>query len=253
MTPWQQLLLVWALAALAQGIAWRASNAAATPAASTWSGRSASAPRPCWWRSRARARACRARCSPCSAVSGARAGRAPVAAVRGEAEDGRYAALRERWGDAGEVVRHVPVPGLADRLVRAAVCCGGRESGEQTWNAYHCGPRHLAGQRRARRCRPPARPLPRGSRHRGKTCRGPAMTAASELFLRMVAPGFATSWRSGRLADRVAGVVRAGGDVRVPALDQRHPVDRAAGLAQPRRGPRPLPAQHPDADPVVPQ
>ena len=49
----------------------------------------------------------------------------------------------------------------------------------------------------------------------------------------------------------LAGLVRAAGDVRVPALDQRHAVHRGAGAAQPRRRLPRLPAHHLDADSLV--
>ena len=101
MTPWQQLLLAWALAALAQGIAWarqqRTRNAgivdvvwsfglagAAILVAATGSG--AALPR--------------VLLAALGGAWGLRLGLHLWQRVRVEAEDGRYAALRERWGDA---------------------------------------------------------------------------------------------------------------------------------------------------------
>jgi steroid 5-alpha reductase family enzyme len=101
MTPWQQLLLVWALAALAQGIAWarqqRTRNAgivdvvwsfglggAALLVAATGAG----APLP------------RALLGALGGLWGLRLGLHLLHRVRGEPEDARYAQLRRRWGDA---------------------------------------------------------------------------------------------------------------------------------------------------------
>ena len=101
MTPWQQLLLVWTLAALAQGIAWarqqRSRNAGSVDV--VWSfglgaaavlvaitGTGASLPR--------------ALLAVLGGLWSLRLGVHLWRRVRGEAEDGRYAALRERWGDA---------------------------------------------------------------------------------------------------------------------------------------------------------
>src|ERR1700727_1482378 len=53
------------------------------------------------------------------------------------------------------------------------------------------------------------------------------------------------------LAHRVAGMVRAGGDVRFPALDKWHSLYRDAGVAQPWRRLPSLSTQHIDADSVV--
>ena len=101
MTPWQQFLLVWALAALVQGVAWarqqHTRNAgivdvvwsfglggAAVLVAATGAG--AALPR--------------ARMGLLGGLWGLRLGLHLWHRVRGEAEDGRYAALRERWGNA---------------------------------------------------------------------------------------------------------------------------------------------------------
>jgi steroid 5-alpha reductase family enzyme len=101
MNPWKQLLLVWALAAIAQGIAWarqqRTANAgivdvvwsfglgaAAVVAAATGVG----APLP------------RALLAALGGLWGLRLGLHLLRRVRGEAEDGRYAQLRKRWGAA---------------------------------------------------------------------------------------------------------------------------------------------------------
>ena len=101
MTPWQQFLLVWALAALVQGVAWarqqHTRNAgivdvvwsfglggAAVLVAATGAG--AALPR--------------ALMGLLGGLWGLRLGVHLWRRVRGEAEDGRYAALRERWGDA---------------------------------------------------------------------------------------------------------------------------------------------------------
>ena len=101
MTPWQQFLLVWALAALVQGIAWarqlRTRNAgivdvvwsfglgaAAVLVAATGAG--AALPR--------------ALLALLGGLWGLRLGLHLWHRVRGEAEDGRYAQLRQRWGNA---------------------------------------------------------------------------------------------------------------------------------------------------------
>ena len=101
MTPWQQFLLVWALAALVQGVAWarqqHTRNAgivdvvwsfglggAAVLVAATGAG--AALPR--------------ALMGLLGGLWGLRLGLHLWHRVRGEAEDGRYAALRERWGNA---------------------------------------------------------------------------------------------------------------------------------------------------------
>ena len=102
MTPWQQFLLVWALAALVQGVAWarqqHTRNAgivdvvwsfglggAAVLVAATGAG--AALPR--------------ALMGLLGGLWGLRLGLHLWHRVRGEAEDGRYAALRDRWGNAG--------------------------------------------------------------------------------------------------------------------------------------------------------
>lgn len=101
MNPWKQLLLVWALAAIAQGIAWarqqRTANAgivdivwsfglgmAALVVAATGSG--AALPR--------------ALLAMLGGGWGLRLGLHLLHRVRGESEDGRYAQLRKRWGRA---------------------------------------------------------------------------------------------------------------------------------------------------------
>ena len=101
MTPWQQFLLVWALAAFVQGVAWarqqHTRNAgivdvvwsfglggAAVLVAATGAG--AALPR--------------ALMGLLGGLWGLRLGLHLWHRVRGEAEDGRYAALRERWGNA---------------------------------------------------------------------------------------------------------------------------------------------------------
>ena len=101
MTPWQQILLVWAVAALAQGIAWarqqRTRNAgivdvvwsfglagAAILVAATGTG--AALPR--------------LLLAVLGGAWGLRLGLHLWQRVRGEAEDGRYAQLRQRWGNA---------------------------------------------------------------------------------------------------------------------------------------------------------
>ncbi len=101
MTPWQQLLLVWACASLAQGIAWarqqRTRNAGSVDV--VWSfglggaallvaatGAGAVLPR--------------ALLGVLGGLWSLRLGLHLWCRVRGEAEDGRYAQLRQRWGNA---------------------------------------------------------------------------------------------------------------------------------------------------------
>ena len=101
MSPWQQWLLVWALAAVAQGIAWarqqRTRNAGIVDV--VWSfgvgsaavvialtGQGAAVPRVVL--------------GVLGGLWGLRLGLHLLHRVRGEAEDGRYAQLRKRWGDA---------------------------------------------------------------------------------------------------------------------------------------------------------
>lgn len=101
MNPWLQLLLVWVLAALAQGIAWarqqRTSNAGIVDV--VWSfGLGASAVLVA-----ATGRGALLPCTLLGALGGAwglRLGLHLLHRVRGEPEDGRYAQLRARWGDA---------------------------------------------------------------------------------------------------------------------------------------------------------
>lgn len=101
MNPWQQLLLVWALGAIAQGLAWarqqRTRNAGIVDV--VWSfgvggaavlvamtGEGALLPR--------------ALLGVLGSLWGLRLGLHLLQRVRGEGEDGRYAQLRKRWGDA---------------------------------------------------------------------------------------------------------------------------------------------------------
>jgi len=101
MNPWQQLLLVWSLAAVAQALAWlrqqRTRNAgivdvvwsfgvggAAVLTAAT--GQGALLPR--------------LALAALGGLWGLRLGLHLLHRMRGEAEDGRYAQLRKRWGDA---------------------------------------------------------------------------------------------------------------------------------------------------------
>jgi len=101
MTPWQQLLLAWALAALAQGMAWarqqRTRNAGIVDV--VWSfGLGASAVLVAATGSGAILP--RALLGILGGAWGLRLGLHLWHRVRGEAEDGRYAQLRKRWGDA---------------------------------------------------------------------------------------------------------------------------------------------------------
>jgi cyclopropane-fatty-acyl-phospholipid synthase len=158
--------------------------------------------------------------------------------VAHETEDGRYLALRERWGDSGPAFFAFF---QAQALVVALFCLPFAVVAARTTDP---GPAQVlsaalvwllsVGRRGARR--PPAGALPRGAcEPRPHLPRRPVgLVATSELLLRMAA---LVGLRGARLrpAAVVAGAGRAGADAAVPVPAQRHSLDRAAGAAFARR------------------
>jgi len=132
--------------------------------------------------------------------------------VRGEAEDGRYRAMREAIGDGGPrwfaffQLQALVIALFALPFIAAASAPGGFDS------PWHLSPRTVG------------------------------VVAASELLLRMAALVRLCGARRRRPAV-VAGMARSVADVRLPVAGQRYPVDRGTGAAQPRRRLPPLPVR----------
>ena len=200
----------------------------------------------------------------CRAVTGGGAGRR-LGAAAGAAPAAPRVAANPRTaathtcastGTApAQVLPVLPAPGAAGAAVRAAVRGGGARAARGAVGVDGRRRRDLAGQRW------PARPWPtrswRGSAPIRPIAAAPAARACgavapSELFLRVAALVRLRVPR-GRLAAGWLALGRPGGDVRVPALAQRHPVHRGAGAAHARRRLPRLPAHHADAVPVVSQ
>ncbi len=134
----QLLWCVWLLAALMMSLRLAGGNAARSNAGIVdvlWAarrGRQRGAAAPC-------SATARRRRALLLAVLGGAVGLAPGRCicgtrVRGEPEDGRYRHLRAHWhGSQGKFFALLPVPGVADRAVLAAVPGGGAQPAARPW------------------------------------------------------------------------------------------------------------------------